>query len=202
MDDTDKTSEAQAPRRSLKAALYDVKTRQAERDDVVVEMKEAERARLELLADEVRPVLDDVDASDERFDLVVTRGDRPRLWVDATCFVAMGADKRLFRLIKDSRAGRVALEETEDMSAMADHVSRYIAERVLERERVMDGDWEEARLATDSSGRSGNAAANSVTAEAPKTRSRWRSVLWFLVGVAATLGAIALAAITLVPEAF
>ncbi|MEL6734520.1 MAG: hypothetical protein AAFO98_01385 [Pseudomonadota bacterium] len=202
----DQSAAITAPRRTLKAALYDVKTQQAERDDVVVEMKEAERARLELLADEVRPVLDDVDSSDERFDLVVTRGDRPRMWVDATCFVAMGADKRLYRLIKDGRGGRVVLEEADEMSAMADHVSHYIASRVLERERAIDGDWEDARAKTAAGKAEADTAsvsAATATGTVPsKARSRWRSVFWFFVGVLATLVGIAFAAVTLVPDAF
>ena len=66
--------------RSLKEALYVVRNRQADRDDVVVDMKAAEESRLELLADELRPLVSEIDPADERFEFSLTRGERPRLW--------------------------------------------------------------------------------------------------------------------------
>ncbi|MEL6965959.1 MAG: hypothetical protein AAGM04_01140 [Pseudomonadota bacterium] len=199
MDDkVSKSNDAPAVR-SLKDALLQVKTEQAERNDVVVDMKEAERARLELLADEVRPVFNEVEPDDQRFDLVVTKGERPRLWIDAVSFVAMGHDKRRFRLLKDGRGGRVALAETDDMGVMADHVSRYVAERILERERVLDGDWDDARQAA--AGRNPTSVADQRRV-GTKKRSPWRSFLWFVSGIITTLIVIAALAIVLVPDAF
>ena len=60
--------------RRLDEALRRVRTAQAERSDVVVDLGDAERARLEILAEELRDVFDDVPAEDEQFILSVSPG--------------------------------------------------------------------------------------------------------------------------------
>ncbi len=131
--------------RSLKEALDYAKNREADRLDVVVDMKAAEQARLELLAKELQPVFDEIEDADQRFDFALSKGERPRLWVDMTSFVAMGHNKRSYRFLKDTRMGRIVLAETLDMEKAADIVSEYVADKVLERERAMDGEWEVLR---------------------------------------------------------
>lgn len=129
--------------RSLADAVQLVRTRRADRDDVVIDMKEAERARIDLLVEELRPLFEDVDPQDERFDFAVSSGRRPRLWLDATTYVSMGNDRRTYRLVRDRLHGRSVLAETGQLDLMADAVSTYIAERVLERRRALEGEWEE-----------------------------------------------------------
>ncbi|MEL6750921.1 MAG: hypothetical protein AAFO70_02445 [Pseudomonadota bacterium] len=179
--------------RTLKAALEAVKTRESERQDVVVEMKEAARARLEMLADDVRPLLDEIDPLDERFDFAVTRGEHPRLWIDMTTFVTMGADaegavKSGYRMLKDTRMGRQVLSETASRSRMADTIASYVAERVLERERAIEGDWiahnpqryvaEEEAVETE--------VAETATTEEPPRKLRW--LLFLVLGVLVAAG--------------
>lgn len=129
--------------RSLAEAVQLVRAQRADQDDVVVDMKEAERARIDLLVEELRPLFEDVSPEDDRFDFAVSNGRRPRLWLDATTYVAMGNDRRTYRLIRDRLHGRSVLAETGQLDLMADAASAYIAERVLERRRALEGDWEE-----------------------------------------------------------
>lgn len=128
--------------RRLSDIVREVKIATADRTDVVVDMRDADRARLELLAEEIRPVLADLDPADDRFDFGVSAGLQPRLWIDAVAHVHMGHDRRVFRFVRDTRLGRVIMSDTSDMAATADAVSRYIAERVIERERILAGDFE------------------------------------------------------------
>lgn len=123
----------------LQDAIRDVKNATADRDDVVVEMREASRMRLELLAQELAPVFADVPAEDDQFDFAISSGLQPRLWIDATAHVAMGRDRRVYRFVRDTRLGRVVLAESTDMKPVAAQVTRYIAERVVERQRMMEG---------------------------------------------------------------
>ena len=53
--------------RSLKDAIRRVRTAEAERSDVVVELRDAERARLEMLADELRSVFAEIPAEHDAF---------------------------------------------------------------------------------------------------------------------------------------
>ncbi|MEO1702547.1 MAG: hypothetical protein AAFR71_10890 [Pseudomonadota bacterium] len=119
---------------ALVDAVRKVKIAAAERNDVVVDMKEADRARLEILAQNLQPVFDDVPLDDDRFDFAISSGLQPRLWIDATAHVVMGRDRRLYRFVRDTRVGRVTIAEGNAVEPIAEAVTTYIAERLHERE--------------------------------------------------------------------
>src|SRR6188508_1332018 len=125
----------------LADAVRDVKNAAADREDVVVELREAQKMRLELLAAELMPIFADA-PSDAGFDFAMSSGTQPRLWIDAVSHVTMGRDRRTYRFLRDTRLGRVVLAESLDIKLVADQVTRYIAERIVERQRMIDGDVE------------------------------------------------------------
>jgi hypothetical protein len=125
--------------RRLADAIRDVRNATADREDVVVDMREAQRMRLELLAAELAPVFADVPADNEWFDFAISSGLQPRLWIDAVSHVSMGRDRRTYRFLRDTRLGRIVLAESTDMKPVADQVTRYVAERIVERQRMMEG---------------------------------------------------------------
>lgn len=124
----------------LAGAIREVKNAVADRDDVVVDIREAQRTRLELLAEELQPVFADVPKDDDRFDFAISTGAQPRLWIDSVAHVTMARDRRTYRFLRDTRLGRVVLAESADMKPVAAQVTRYIAERVIERTRMLEGD--------------------------------------------------------------
>ncbi len=134
--------------RSLREAIRKVRLAEVERTDVVVEMQETERARLEMLADELNDVFQDIPEEDEQFSFQIVAGSTPRLWIDITGHVAMARDRRTYRFLKDTRLGRTVILETAEIDDMADCITEYIAERVLERERAVEGDWLSRRIRT------------------------------------------------------
>lgn len=127
------------PLRKLSDAIREVKNAAADREDVVVELREATRMRLQLLAAELAPVFAEIPADVDNFDFVLSSGMQPRLWVDSVSHVSMGRDRRTYRFLKDTRIGRVVLGESVRMEAIADAVTRYVAERIVERERLLEG---------------------------------------------------------------
>ena len=131
--------------RRLTDIVREVKIAAAERSDVVVDMRDADRARLELLAEELQSVIDDIDPADDRFDFGISTGQQPRFWIDAVAHVHMGPDRRLYRVVRDTRLGRVILGEANEVKDAADTVARYVAERVIERERMLSGDLDTMR---------------------------------------------------------
>jgi hypothetical protein len=140
--------------RSLKEAIRRVRTAEAERSDVVVELRDAERARLEMLADELRSVFAEVPEEHDAFSLSIAGGTPPRLWIDMTSFVVMDRDRRTYRFLKDTRLGRTVIIESPDLGDVADMITSYVAERIIERERAMEGDWLLRRTeTTDARGR-------------------------------------------------
>ena len=125
--------------RRLSDAIRDVKNAAADRSDVVVELREASRTRLDLLAAELEPVFADVPSDIDLFDFTISSGLQPRLWIDAVSHVAMARDRRTYRFLRDTRLGRVVLAEDTTIKPVADQVTRYVAERIVERQRLLEG---------------------------------------------------------------
>src|SRR5215210_1035391 len=91
---------------NLKDAIRQARIETAERTGVVVDLRDAELARLELLNEALDPVFGDVPKGIELFDRGISQGDSPRLWIDAIAHVAMDRDKRLYRFVQDTKIGR------------------------------------------------------------------------------------------------
>jgi hypothetical protein len=139
MSDAGDTVKQVGTGRRLSDAIREVKNAAADRDDVVVELREASRTRLDLLAAELAPVFQEVPPDVDLFDFTISSGLQPRLWIDAVSHVAMGRDRRTYRFLKDTRRGRVVLAESASIKPVADQVALYVAERVMERQRLIDG---------------------------------------------------------------
>ena len=125
----------------LAESMKRVRTAQAERDDVVVDIKNAKISRLELLADDLAEVIKAVPGETELFEFGISKGDTPRFWVDVTSFVRLVGDGREYEFVKDTHLGRVVLGRSENRETIGKHVSDYVAERILDRERAIEGEW-------------------------------------------------------------
>lgn len=169
----------------LAAAMERIKNAQADRDDVVVELRSASRARLELLAQALRPVFGALPDDNDQFEFALTSGELPRLWIDMTTFVRLGADRRTYEFVKDTRLGRTLIAQSDNRDALARHVTDYVAERVLERERRIEGDWLAMKEREASAAARGRSASRSYA-------GAWRSAGLLALGVAA--GAVAMVA--------
>ncbi len=121
----------------LKDALRKARVDSAERTGVVVDLHDAEVARLELLNDALDSLFEEVPGEVELFDRGISRGENPRLWVDAIAHIHMGRDKRVYRFVQDTRYGRKVLAETVNIPEMVEAVTKYIAQRLIERERAL-----------------------------------------------------------------
>ena len=86
-------------------AMHQARVEAAERTSVVVDLRDAEVARLELLNEALDPLFAEIPPEVDLFDRGVSRGETPRLWIDAVAHVAMGRDKRSYRFLHDSRIG-------------------------------------------------------------------------------------------------
>jgi hypothetical protein len=140
---TEANAEPGMPRAArLKEAVRQARMDMAERTGVVVDLHDAEVARLEILNEALDPLFADIPAEVELFERGITRGDPPRLWIDMIAHVVMGRDKRLYRFVQDTRYGRRILGETPDVEEAASLVTTYVARRLVERERVLAGDTE------------------------------------------------------------
>jgi len=154
-----------APLLRLRDAVRDARLETAERAGVVIDLKDAEIARLEILNEALDPVFADIPPSVDCFDRGISRGERPRLWIDMVAHVVMDRERRVYRFIQDTRNGPRVIAETPSPADMAREITRYIARRMVERERALAADPVAPR-------------------ERPARRRAWRAILLFLLGVA------------------
>lgn len=140
MKDQDHQTIQPADARRLQAAIRKARIVQAERSDAMADLREADIARLELLAEALEPVIQELPQDNSQFDCKVVESDRPRLWVDMLAYVMMGRDRRTYRFMKSTRTGRQVLYESTRVSDVADHITDYIAHRIIEREKALDAE--------------------------------------------------------------
>jgi len=172
---------AAAPPSPLTQAMHLARVEAAERTSVVVDLRDAEVARLELLNEALDPLFAELPPEVELFDRGVSRGDTPRLWIDSVAHVAMGRDKRAYRFLHDTRVGRRVLAESHDIPDIVQAVTSYVARRLVERQRALDEDPEFITRITR--GEAGRALR----------RRRWRTfgvlALGFVIGIVALIAA-------------
>jgi hypothetical protein len=179
---------ASEPPSRLRDALRKARVDHAERTAVVVDLHDAEVARLELLSEALDPVFEEVPQGVDLFDRGISRGESPRLWIDAIAHVAMGRDKRVYRFLQDTRHGRKVLAESQNIPEIVDAVTKYLAQRLIEREHALAAEEppgirdvrEEARL---------------------ERRRKRRRALWaFVLGVVSGIGLLFAAALLSGPK--
>ena len=169
---------------ALKDAVREARIEAAERSGVVVDLRDAEVARLELLNDALDPLFKDIPDGVDLFDRGVSKGDVPRLWVDVIAHVEMGRDKRQYRFVQDTRYGRAVLAESYEVSDMVWAITRYVARRLVERERALSDDAP-----------FGEATARKLM-EHEQRRGRLRAIRTFIYGL--IVGVVALVALALI----
>jgi hypothetical protein len=168
------------PPSPLKEAMHQARVEAADRTSVVVDLRDAEVARLELLNEALDPLFAEVPPEVDLFDRGVSRGETPRLWIDTVAHVVMGRDKRSYRFLHDSRMGRHVLAESHEILDIVPAVTTYVARRLVERQRALDDDSTLAERVPPKE------------AERYRHRRRWRTIcaiaLGFILGMAAVLG--------------
>ena len=163
---------------ALTQAVREARIEAAARSAVVVDLRDAEVVRLELLDEALDPLFKDIPPTVELFDRGVSQGDVPRLWIDVIAHVEMGRDKLQYRFVQDTRYGRAVLAESYEVPEIVQAVTRYGARRLIERERA---------LADDAA--FGLAPAQKIM-EQERRHRRWRALRSFVLGVIAGIAAL------------
>jgi hypothetical protein len=156
----------------LRDALRQARIEAADRTGVVVDLRDAEVARLEILNDALEPLFAQIPEKVDLFDRGISQGDTPRLWIDVVAHVLMGRDKRIYRFVQDTRFGRIVIAESHDVAAIVDAVTDYVARRMVEREHAL--------VATP--------MPEPAAVEKPRRSGFWTFVLGFLAGAIALFG--------------
>jgi len=161
----------------LRDALRDARVEAADKGAVVIELRDNQLVRLEQLNEAIAPLFEDIPESVEGFDRAISRGEVPRLWIDLIAYVMVDRERRLYRFIQDTRVGPRVIAECASTEDMAGEIARYIARRMVERERAL--------------------AAEAVMRKTPARRRARRGWLNFFIGVALGVASAVAAAVLL-----
>src|SRR5260370_38656027 len=110
--DADAEGPNEQPPQRLRDALRKARVDQAERSAVVIDLHDAEVARLELLDEALDSLFEEIPKEVDLFDRGISRGETPRLWIDSIAHVGMGRDKRVYRFLQDTRYASKVLAES------------------------------------------------------------------------------------------
>jgi hypothetical protein len=152
----------------LRDALRQARIEAADRTGVVVDLRDAEVARLEILNEALDPLFAQIPDQVDLFDRGISQGENPRLWIDVVAHVAMGRDKRIYRFVQDTRFGRIVIAESHEVAAIVDAVTDYVARRMVEREHAL--------VATP--------MPEPAPVEKPRRSGFWSFALGFILGAA------------------
>src|SRR5450432_713371 len=121
----------------LRDALRQARIEAADRTGVVVDLRDAEVARLEILNEALDPLFAQIPEQVDLFDRGISQGETPRLWIDIVAHVVMGRDKRIYRFVQDTRFGRIVIAESHEVAVIVDAITDYVARRMIEREHAL-----------------------------------------------------------------
>ena len=162
----------------LRDALRQARIEAADRTGVVVDLRDAEIARLEILNEALDPLFAEIPAGVDLFDRGISQGDTPRLWIDVVAHVMMGRDKRIYRFVQDTRFGRIVLAESHETATIVDAVTDYVARRLIEREHALTAATPRSPSAGAASRPTSRAAAASGSSCSASSPAPWRCSRW------------------------
>ncbi|MEP2944454.1 MAG: hypothetical protein ABJL18_01195 [Hyphomicrobiales bacterium] len=124
--------------RSLTETMQLIRKKEHARRFATANVHGQNRNQLSLLLDDLEDVIADIGDERKYFDFHLSHGEQPQLWIDETTFVVMSKGGAGFRLLKQTRAGRILLRESRGRAEMGEAVVHYIAERLshIENEQI------------------------------------------------------------------
>lgn len=161
----------------LQEAIREVRVASAERAESIANTAEIARLKLEMLFEKLEESFSEAETYPDLFDTAISSGQSPKLFIDATTHVALARDQKTFRLIRATRKGRLVLEENEDADILAKAVTRYMAERIVERDTLLNAP-EQTNQTTDQS----NKEPTQMPVEGPWA-DFFLGLIWFVIGV-------------------
>ncbi len=124
---------------ALATAMNEARAALAGREEAAEEARESAFVRLQALRTKLAPLYAAIPRDVELFDLGFVTPEKPRLFVDIIAYVepARGGGPG-YRFVQEGRSGRTLLLETEDEGALIGEITRYVAQRLVMRERALE----------------------------------------------------------------
>ena len=129
---------------ALATAMNDARAALAAREVAAEEARGAALARMQALRGKLVPLYAAIPRDVEMFDLGFATPEKPRLFVDIVAYVEPTREGTGYRFVQETRSGRKMLLETEDEAALIREITRYVAQRLVVRERALAQGEEDA----------------------------------------------------------
>jgi hypothetical protein len=118
------------------SALKVARSAEAAQLEALLSLQDARALRLENLRAAVQFKLPDKPEVRDLLELSTEPGAKPKLWVDLVSSVVMEPDPRTYRLVQHREGHIETLFQSTDMEEMAAYLVRYVAQRVVLRDKV------------------------------------------------------------------
>lgn len=122
---------------ALATAMNEARAELAGREDSARSGRTAVLDRLEALRRRLAPVYAAIPRDVEGFELGLVTPEHPRLFVDMIAWVEAGEQGEGWRFLQETRDGRRVLLETDDDPTLIGEITRYLARRLVARERAL-----------------------------------------------------------------
>lgn len=121
----------------LALALRRARIAESAHFEAALDIRDAKTLRLQVLKDDLSPVVASHGEAGRVFDLALVPSEPPRLWIDLISSVVMEPDPRTYRLIQDTQSGRETLLETANRAELVERIKLHMAHQLVARERRM-----------------------------------------------------------------
>jgi len=128
---------SETPDSDLTLSLRHARIAESAHFEAVMDIRDAKTLRLQVLKDDLVPIVASNREAGRFFDLALVPGEPPRLWIDLITGVIMEPDPRTYRLIQDTQSGREVLVETSNRGELVDRIKLHMAHQLVARERKM-----------------------------------------------------------------
>ncbi|MCB1378937.1 MAG: hypothetical protein KDK89_11300 [Alphaproteobacteria bacterium] len=119
----------------LRADLQAARQAEAAHFEALQGLRDSKSIRLQLLKDDLAPIVASSPEAADLFDLALVPGEVPKLWIDLITAVVMEPDHRTYRLIEDHQDGRDVVLESSDRAEMVARIRQLMAHRIVVRQR-------------------------------------------------------------------
>jgi hypothetical protein len=120
-------------------ALRKARLAEAAQLDALENVRDARGLRLAALRENLLPHLKGHPFAEGFAELAILPGETPRLWIDLISSVVVEPDTRNYRLEQNRDGRREILAESDNLQEISGAVLRYIAHRVIAREKAAAG---------------------------------------------------------------
>ncbi|MFM8860393.1 MAG: hypothetical protein ACKOEW_09950 [Methylocystis sp.] len=126
---------------TLARAVRRARLDNAEQSEALIDLRLAEITRLEIVQEALGDLFQQIPKECDIFDLAISPGEHPRLFIDYLGFIEMHHDKRVYCFLQDTRYGRIKICESDRVDPIVAAVTDYVAHRLVEREKALTIDY-------------------------------------------------------------